>query len=277
MEANVKYINKLFSIRDCEDKIHIGITLLGFKLYFRKKKIQMFYENIIKINGKKINRLNAYPNIEISIKGVNNMIEIEDSSIFEKAKLKIYSRVNNFKIHIGKSNIITECGAMTIIAYSPCGSTSLDSFIEIGDNNIFNGGIIIIAPCTKNTGICIGNYNLFAGNIELHGVCDHLIYDLNTKKRFTYENGIKIGNKNWVASSVKFLNNATIPNNCVVGTNSLINKPFNEPNCLLAGSPAKIKRRNINWHMFLDDSYLYTDNPLQQLTTPQDDLFKNEA
>ena len=40
---------------------------------------------------------------------------------------------------------------------------------------------------------------------------------------------------------------AKIPNNCIVGANSLVNKEFFEENCLIAGTPAKIIKKGVNW------------------------------
>lgn len=40
---------------------------------------------------------------------------------------------------------------------------------------------------------------------------------------------------------------SVIPDNSVVGTNALVTKHFEEKNILIAGSPAKIVKKNIKW------------------------------
>ena len=79
------------------------------------------------------------------------------------------------------------------------------------------------------------------------------------------EKGIKIGSNNWFGQEVLMLNKASIPDNCVIGIRSLINKSFSQNNSLIAGSPATTKRNNIGWHEYLDSSYLHTVNPRKQL------------
>ena len=58
---------------------------------------------------------------------------------------------------------------------------------------------------------------------------------------------IHIGSHVWIGSRVTVLKGAVIPDGCVVASNSVVNKPFTEKNCLLGGNPAKVIRRNVNW------------------------------
>ena len=58
---------------------------------------------------------------------------------------------------------------------------------------------------------------------------------------------IKIGSHVWIGSRVSVLKGAVIPDGCVVAANSVVNKVFTEKNCLLAGNPAKVIRRDVSW------------------------------
>lgn len=58
---------------------------------------------------------------------------------------------------------------------------------------------------------------------------------------------IEIGNHVWIAQGVSILKGAKIPSNCIVGAKSLVNKKFEEVNCIIAGIPAKIIKRGVNW------------------------------
>ena len=169
------------------------------------------------------------------------------------------SITNNSKIILGKNNTISPWAALQIITYNPPGKESHGTVI-IGNNNCFNGNFLIIPGADKEMPIVIGNNNLFAGNIQCQAISHHLVFDMNTKKQLNTEKGIKIGNNNWFGQEVLMLNKASIPDNCVIGIRSLINKSFSQNNSLIAGSPATTKRNNIGWHEYLDSSYLHTVN-----------------
>lgn len=76
----------------------------------------------------------------------------------------------------------------------------------------------------------------------------HSVIDKETKKLLNVPPyNVKIGNNVWICREVRLLKNACIPNNCIVGMNSIVTKSFNEENCVIAGNPAKIVKRNIEW------------------------------
>ncbi len=58
---------------------------------------------------------------------------------------------------------------------------------------------------------------------------------------------VDVGDHVWVGAKVMVTKGAKIPSGCVVAANSCIYKVFEEENCVLAGYPAKIVRRDIDW------------------------------
>ncbi len=126
-----------------------------------------------------------------------------------------------------------------------------NSEIIIGNNNFFNGQNIKIVSSLNNS-IRIGYGNLFASDITIWGRNDHIIYDMKTKKRVNFDKDIIIGNENWICDKTSFLPSGHIGNNCVVGYSSLINKTITTNNALIAGIPAEIKKKNINWSISSD-------------------------
>ncbi|MDJ1471643.1 acyltransferase [Cytophagaceae bacterium DM2B3-1] len=66
-------------------------------------------------------------------------------------------------------------------------------------------------------------------------------------KKSSDSNIIHIGNKVWIGSNVAIYKGTTIPNGCVVASNSVVKTKFEEENVLIAGNPAKIIKRNIYW------------------------------
>ena len=107
--------------------------------------------------------------------------------------------------------------------------------------------------CNKNCVIAcldlmdIGHDVLFGWNVS---VIDN---DGGTHK--TYENGIekcnkrpvKIGDHSWLCANTHILKGVIIPENTIVAYNSCVTKAFEEKNTILAGSPAKVLTRNIEW------------------------------
>ena len=51
----------------------------------------------------------------------------------------------------------------------------------------------------------------------------------------------------WIGARTMVLKGAQIPSNSIVGACALVNKEFTEENTVLAGIPAKIIKRNVNW------------------------------
>lgn len=58
---------------------------------------------------------------------------------------------------------------------------------------------------------------------------------------------IFVGNNIWIGCRNLILKGASIPNNCVIGSNSLVNKKLEGVNCLYAGNPIRCVKSNITW------------------------------
>jgi acetyltransferase-like isoleucine patch superfamily enzyme len=58
---------------------------------------------------------------------------------------------------------------------------------------------------------------------------------------------VNIGDHVWVAHDVSVLKGAEIANGCIVAPKSTVTGRFETEACLLAGSPAKVKREHVQW------------------------------
>ncbi|MGQ8841158.1 acyltransferase [Serratia plymuthica] len=73
--------------------------------------------------------------------------------------------------------------------------------------------------------------------------------------QLTYENKkerskkINIGDYVWIGCNVSVLKGTNIASGCVVAANSVVSGDFLEENCLIAGNPAKVVKRNISWEL----------------------------
>ncbi len=217
--------------------------------------------NKIYFHDKEISEYEFLKNIELNIEGKNNIIKLYD--IVGKGKLRIkLINAENCYIEIGKGNKISK-GTLSVFAIPHIGKDIPGGKCIIGENNIFNGDCNITIPLHNNNCVKIGNNNLFAHNVNIVGLSEHLVYDLETKIQTNIEKGVNIGNNIWIGTSATIINKAKIPDNSIVGRNSLVTKSFDQENSLIAGIPASVKRTNISWHISLDNSYLCAQNPFE--------------
>jgi acetyltransferase-like isoleucine patch superfamily enzyme len=61
------------------------------------------------------------------------------------------------------------------------------------------------------------------------------------------EHDIRVGEHVWIGCNVIVLKGSIIPNGCVVAAGSIVTQPFEEENCLIAGTPARVVRSGIAW------------------------------
>lgn len=119
---------------------------------------------------------------------------------------------------------------------------------------IMSNGTLILGKKFNNTGeiqiICNKNIDI-KDNVLISW--DTLIMDTDFHQTINLEDNttsniagnISIGSNVWIGARCTILKNATIPNGCVIAANTCCNKKYEEANCLLAGTPARIKKRNI--------------------------------
>jgi acetyltransferase-like isoleucine patch superfamily enzyme len=93
--------------------------------------------------------------------------------------------------------------------------------------------------------IFIGNGSLFSNNIELHTTDYHRVYiDGEVSNN---PNDITVGSHCWIGLRTVILKGTVLPSNSVVGACSLVNRRFSEEKTLIAGIPAKIVKRAVDW------------------------------
>ncbi len=93
----------------------------------------------------------------------------------------------------------------------------------------------------------IGKGCMFAKNTEIWTGDGHSIYDLITGEKINKEKDVIIGNNVWVGKNTSIHKGAIIPDGCVIGACSFVTKEFSEKNCIIAGMPAKIIKKQIRW------------------------------
>ena len=195
----------------------------------------------------------------ITCKGTNNQITIGQHCKCNNLSINISGQNN--KIVIG-NNLFAPNGALSIVITGDKNTIVLSDDICIYSRldvynhaNTIHGNIQIGAHTSfykteihnydNDATIIIGTDCMFAYNTVVYNTDGHtiLINDtiMNRAKQTT------IGNHVWVAAGAEILKNSTISDGSIVARRALVSGTFNEPNCILAGIPARIIKQNINW------------------------------
>lgn len=171
---------------------------------------------------------------KIQIQGKNNIIVINAFS-------RIYK--SNIVVHGDNNNILIQEKT-----YLNNGRLLLDDdggSIEIGRNTIISGDTHLAA--IEGTSIKIGEDCLFSADITIRTGDSHSIIDGDSYVRINPSKSVIIGNHVWVGNGATILKGVTIQDDSIVGTGAVVTKSPDESHCILAGNPAKIIKRNINW------------------------------
>jgi acetyltransferase-like isoleucine patch superfamily enzyme len=113
-----------------------------------------------------------------------------------------------------------------------------NALLEIGDRVYINSCTKLIC-CNK---IKIGNGSIISWDCEIR---DSDLHKLD-KEDFLISGPIDIGNDVWIGSGSKILKGVRIGSGAVIASGSVVTKDVPE-NCLVAGVPAIIKRKNVKW------------------------------
>lgn len=176
--------------------------------------------------------------------GTNSVVRIHKTTNFRNCLFEIGSNNN---ISIGEKGFVNGLYLRMLAS---------ESQVKIGNKFIISSGEFILANKHKKQSIIIGDDCLFSSKIAFFTSDGHTIIDDIKGKILNSRNGtIVIGNHVWVGFGVCVLKNSTISDNSVIGAKSLINKAYQKSNVLIAGNPAKIIRKKINWSIQSPEEY----------------------
>lgn len=196
----------------------------------------------------------------ITITGNNNRISMRFDSAESAEELL---RSDGFLLLVkGDDNVVT-LGTI-ILRYSPLlGMTGLKLIIgqlpglgagvsrhanncrvTMGDRVVVNGVVLYLQE--DDSQVSIGDDSQLSWGVDIWCTDAHTITDLEGEP-INFAKRIEIGRHVWVGKDVKIGKNTSIPDYSIVGWGSIVTKAFHEPHVILAGNPAKIVKRGINW------------------------------
>lgn len=156
-------------------------------------------------------------------------------------KIKVFKN-NKHLINACNNNVI-KLGNISVMEKLHIALYGHNSYINIGDISCVN----IVIWTSTNGKVTIGDYCMFSMGIMITQSDQHHIFDLNTKERINANKNIEIGNHVWIGMNAQILGGCNIPDNCILGAQSVTSRKFTEKNCIMAGNPAKVIRENIIW------------------------------
>ncbi|WP_319421336.1 acyltransferase [Pleurocapsa sp. FMAR1] len=135
------------------------------------------------------------------------------------------------------------------------GQLQINGKVELGKGcrlDICQNAICILDNCTINGktnliiahGLTIGKESTISWGCEF---LDKDWHEINYEGKKEKSPEIVIGDRVWIGSNCKILKGVHIANNSVVAANSVVTKSFAEEKVLIAGNPAKIIKRNVEW------------------------------
>jgi len=175
--------------------------------------------------------------------GKNNKIEIGDVEIPSTVTLSIFGNNNHIKID---SIFCTKALDIRIGVRESLVSNNCK--IHFGKNFWSESNLKLLLYNHENK-LDVSDDCLFSNNITIRlGERPHLIFDSETGEYIDNStDGVLIGDRVWVGEKVYITKNVTIPNDCILAVNSVVTKRFEETNCVIAGNPAKVVKKNVQW------------------------------
>ena len=182
-----------------------------------------------------------------------NLVSLRGKVSLDKIKIGI------LKIGFGKVGVFDKRYNRSILQIQ--GLISLKGKASFGQGAricVNTGGILNIGERFNNTAemtivcynkITIGDDVLTSWNTLIMDTDFHQTVNLESQEVSKSEAPIYIGEKVWIGTRAVILKGSNVPNGCIIGANSLINKKFIKENTLLAGNPANIKKSNITLYM----------------------------
>lgn len=196
--------------------------------------------------GNKVDQ-SLFPQVACQFEGSNSSVIIRSPRKIVKASFVLGDNCN---IYIGENIFIAE----NLYVWA----TASGSIFKI-EQNCWIQSLNVSLHDEPNLKILIGKDCLFGSNNSIRSSDGHTIYDAVTNEILNKPTDIILHDHIWTGRNVEILKNSEIQSNSVIGMGSIVTKRFLEGNCVLAGRPAKIVKRGINWSFARTDLFNQVD------------------
>jgi len=183
------------------------------------------------VNGLDHVRLSGLNRIEFDGTSIDNVVELGEGAWLQSLRIRFFGRRS-------KVILAPNCRWKGYILVYGNGRT-----VRIGERSTCIETYIVC----RDRNVTIGSDCMFSRGIEIRSTDVHPIYDRATNERINPAADVVVGDHVWVAANTTLSKGSVIPDGCVVGAMSFVNRAFDAPNCVIAGSPARVVRDNIRW------------------------------
>lgn len=192
--------------------------------------------------------------LNLTIHGENNLVEMDADTRLDGFNLVITGNGNH--VVLGASGIrqsgIALMGDSNRVVIGNAGAYQLlDLVCEDRGNEVLFGDGTEVAGHTEfiaieGTRIVVGNGCLFSGRISIRTGDSHSVVDLKGR-RINCSEDVVFGDRVWVGQGVTVLKGTSVAHSCILGASAVVTRKFDQPNCVIAGNPAKVVREGIDW------------------------------
>lgn len=195
---------------------------------------------------------------QIQLKGFHSKVVIPENCVFSQ-QFRLSIR-NHSVFQVGKETCLHgkftiedcstfQCGERCVFA-NDGHITMNEAEIKIGDDLTTENNFRVYS--LRNSSIIVGDDCNLSHGIVMRTNDSHTIFDLETGKNINSteeicrNRRIQIGNHVWIGQDVFILYNSKIEDGSIIGARSLVKSKIPN-NCIAAGVPARVIRRNVAW------------------------------
>ena len=117
--------------------------------------------------------------------------------------------------------------------------------IAIGRGSSFERARLL--TLNSNASFAIGENCMVAFNVELYHTDAHPVYELGGDTPINRVRELRIGDHVWIGANATLLKNTHVADGSIVAWGSVVSGRFTEPNCVIAGNPARVVKRGVCW------------------------------
>lgn len=175
-------------------------------------------------------------------------------------RINSFVRRNKNIISIGKGTSLFDCsfymsGGGKITIGNNCVLRGMRIYMNTYGNEVFIGNHVTINAGKENPtsfyacnggSIIIGEDCMFSGGIDVLTTDFHPITNYDGEE-LNHSSKVVIGNHVWIAMKAILLKNTCLADNIIVGSAAVVSKKITDKNVIVAGNPARILKKDVNW------------------------------
>jgi len=175
----------------------------------------------------------AREKVKVNFRGSNNTLVVADNA-----------NLGQVTFDFDCDNGTIRVGGHTLLQFSGYLRVGQDSSILLGDNVTTTRTITVTA--FEGQSVTIGNDAMFAIGCQVRSDDAHPIFDVRTGLRINPSKSVVIGDHVWIGYDAIIFGGSTIGDGSVIGARAIV-KGSIPNNCVAAGAPARVVRKDIAW------------------------------